>query len=103
MTKVAAKKSESKKPETKKAPVKKSAAKAVKQDKKGPGRPPGPLRVPEWIDVIDHTLLARKNGKNQDPGYGSVKLRAGKDGAVHLERIAELINNKDQRLLKLLK
>lgn len=102
MTKVAAKKSESKKAEVKKAPAKK-VAKAIKQEKKGPGRPPGPLRVPEWIDVIDHTLLARKNGKNQDPGYGSVKLRAGKDGAVHLERIAELINNKDQRLLKLLK
>jgi hypothetical protein len=61
------------------------------------------LRVPDWIDVTDHTLLARKNGVSQDPGYGSVKLRAGKEGAVHLEKIAEMINSKDARLMKLLK
>lgn len=102
MTKVATKKSESKKAEVKKAPAKK-VAKAIKQDKKGPGRPPGPLHVPEWIEVSHHTLFARKNGKVHEPGFGSMKLRAGKDGAPNLEKLADLIRTKDQRLVKLLK
>ena len=100
MTKVAAKKSESKKPEVKKSPAKKVA---TKQDKKGPGRPPGPLHVPEWIEVSNHTLFTRKNGKVHEPGFGSMKLRAGKDGAPNLEKLADLIRTKDQRLVKLLK
>lgn len=87
----------------KSAPIKKSA-KAVKavavETPKRPGRPPGPIHVPDWIDVIKTTPMGRLGSL---PGIGSTYLRAGAEGAKSLEILAELIRNKDPRLVKLLK
>jgi hypothetical protein len=88
---------------TKKVPVKKTAkaAPAVAAPvKKGPGRPPGPLRIPEWIEVRKTTHNGRMGAK---PGFGSAQFKAGDSGAVALENLCKLIEAKDARLLKLLK
>jgi hypothetical protein len=86
---------------TKKSPAKK-VAKAVEATpvKKGPGRPPGPIHVPEWIDVMKTSHHGRLGAK---PGFGSAHLKAGDDGAVALQILCGLIEAKDPRLVKLLK
>jgi hypothetical protein len=101
VAKKVAKKAAPVKAATKKAPAKKVAkAVAAAPAKKGPGRPPGPLRVPEWIDVTKTTHHGRLGAK---PGFGSAAFRAGDTGAVALQNLCALIEAKDARLLKLLK
>lgn len=84
----------------KKAPAKKVGKAVAAPVKKGPGRPPGPLHIPEWIDVTKTTHHGRLGAK---PGFGSAAFRAGDSGAVALENLCKLIADKDARLLKLLK
>lgn len=90
---------------TKKAPpAKKGKAAAVATpEKPRRGRPPGPVVLPEWIEVTQQQPFSRVNAVDPKPGVGSLRLRAGEAGAVALEKLAELIEAKDARLLKLLK
>jgi hypothetical protein len=80
--------------------VAKKVAKAPVEVKRGPGRPPGPIHVPDWIDVAKTTPMGRLGSL---PGIGSLYLRAGEAGSVNLENLSKLIAAKDPRLVKLLK
>ncbi len=116
--KSAVKKSDAKAKPVKKSPVKVSKTKPEvkakgKPEAKGkkpvvakatkPGRPPGPLHVPNWIEGLKATPYARKNSLAPVQGLGSLYLRASAEGAPALQNLAQLVNDKDPRLVKLLK
>jgi len=90
-------------PVAKKPPVKKAAKQPEVEKRTGPGRPPGPLQVPDWIDVVNVIPQARANSVEPMPGIKSITLKAGPAGALHLENLVALFAAKDPRLVKLMK
>lgn len=97
------KKVATKKPVAKKPAVKKTPKKPETEKRTGPGRPPGPLYVPEWIEVMKSATMARANSIEPMPGIKSVTLKAGPEGAIQLENLVKLLESKDARLVKLIK
>ena len=90
------------KPEAKAKPEPKGKKPVVAKATK-PGRPPGPLHVPNWIEGLKSTAYSRTNSLVRIEGLGSLYLRASAEGAPALQNLAKLVESKDPRLVKLLK